>query len=162
MKTLILAACAAAALSTASYAEDEKKFNGFYLGGEVGTLSNEGSSLSYGGVLGYRFQSDSDWVVGADLFVGDLDENYFTLFSQIRGSVGKVVGSGNGLVFGEVGYMEARAELFGVTVDDGGFNIGGGYEHAFGAFSVRLKGGYASFGDGADGFIGSMGLFYNF
>ena len=145
MNKLTLAAVSAALLACSAtvQADEDKKFNGAYIGGSIGYLdiADFEGGVAYEGFLGYRKQSDNGLVLGIEGTFGSADLEYLDNVWSVNGSLGWVVGEeGRGLMFVSGGYAEAKASAFGFSDTNGSFRADIGYEHALGeSLSLRVK-----------------------
>lgn len=136
-KTAVLLLCAALSLSLPVRSEEEKHFDGFYLGAEVGvklkdTIDFAGETFTntedryMGGVLGWRRQKDNGFVWGLEGSYGDTDafQNQFFAMGlsgarirdiwSVTGHVGLALGPGRRnllLVGGGYAHMRAGFDL---------------------------------------------------
>ncbi len=151
IKKLIIA-FALTALSATAQAEDEKKFSGFYLGGEVGYLDiGPDKGFALGGFLGGRYQTDSNIVFGAELdVIGTTSDDSTGLFSLV-GTVGITTGDDNrNLLYVGGGITSGLGlddiEGFNLLGSDDGYTIVTGFERAMtDNFHLRLQGKYTDF-----------------
>lgn len=191
MKTTKLATAALAAFAvfgsaaTAS-AQDNKPFDGAYLGAEIGIFGSSDLTLSsstqdgteygiyYGGMAGYRVQSDSDLVYGIEAafgksdvdftFIGDETdfdlENVIDHQWHILGTVGWVTGSeGKSLFSLGLGYGEEKTSPFTTSFSDGGLATQVAFERAMSDnLSLRVK----ALSYGFDSYFGTAGLVFRF
>ena len=161
MKKILTAAASVALFACAAIAQadDDKHFDGLYLGGSVGYLDLGDNGVSYGGVsyegfLGFRKQSDSGVVFGVEGTFGSADIDFLDNIWSVNGSLGMVVGAEKrSLVFVNGGYAEAKASAFGFSATGGGFRADLGYEYAVSKkFAIRVKASTFEFDDfGASG-----------
>ncbi|MCK0070568.1 outer membrane protein [Kordiimonas laminariae] len=161
-----------AAASGAASAEDSDKklFNGLYLGGDVGITDN--GDFYYGGSLGYRVQTQSNYVFGIVGTYGTLDisEDYvLTGFPPInvaaddiwsvQGQFGKVFGADKSdLIYIGGGYTKTSATgsflppvtLPSISGSSSGYVASLGYEKALSpSLSVKLEANYVNLGERA-------------
>ena len=143
MKKLMTAAASVAlfACATTAQADDDKHFDGLYLGGSVGYLDLGNSGVSYEGFLGYRKQSDSGVVFGVEGTFGSADIAFLDNIWSVNGTLGMVVGEEKrSLLFVGAGYAEAKASAFGFSNTGDAFRGDLGYEYALSEnFSFRFK-----------------------
>jgi len=156
MKKILTAAVSVAlfACATTAQADDDKHFDGLYLGASVGYLDLGDSGVSYEGFLGFRKQSDSGVVFGVEGTFGSADIGFLDNIWSVNGTLGMAVGEEKrGLVFVSGGYAEAKASAFGFSATGGGFRADLGYEYAVSKnFAIRLKATTFEFDDfGASG-----------
>lgn len=169
MFKLLMATSALFISSSTVFAQDEKPFNGPYIGGELGILD---SRAYYGGIAGYRVQNSSDWVFGLEGSVGKYDpesgDTFDQSFSEYSASVIAGKAMGNSLLFATTGInvLDSRfsSDRFGTTnSSDTGFKIGGGYEYKCSKnFSIRAKGEYLKHGSSADDLKGTLSVMVSF
>ena len=101
MKKLLVSGVAALALSTTATAQDEKHFDGAYIGAETGyqDSGNGLNGLYYGATLGFRKQTNSDLVYGIEGNFGKADvdvagfNNIIDNQWSIHGTVGWAFGA---------------------------------------------------------------------
>ncbi|WP_262690867.1 porin family protein [Kordiimonas aestuarii] len=163
MKKTILTATIAATLlvAGAANAQDEKHFDGFYLGGEFGhTISDGADDIYYGAVGGYRKQLDNNFVVGVEGTFGTADITYLDHIWTVNGTVGYAFGAEKrDLIFGGVGYVKAKASAAGYSVTGDDISFIAGYERAVGDnVSLRVKANV--YGD--DTVVPSVGVAFRF
>jgi len=143
MNKFVTAAVSAALFACAGtvQADDDKHFDGLYLGGSAGYLDLGNSGISYEGFLGFRKQSDSGVVFGAEGTFGSADIDFLDNIWSVNGTLGMVVGEEKrGLLFVSAGYAEAKATAFGFSNTGDGFRGNLGYEYALSdTFSFRIK-----------------------
>lgn len=179
-KTLIAASTLVIAATTATIANDDKKFDGAYVGIEGGldwtklaTDTGRDRSLYYGGVLGYRSQMDSGLVVGLEGTFGDTGYKNETTGAHSNYemgaslTLGTVFGSdGSNLLYGKAGYVRTKFDASSAEGDsytDGGWRFGGGYERAVSEnISLRLGADYTTYGDDKSGWQTKAGILVNF
>ncbi|WP_417451776.1 outer membrane beta-barrel protein [Kordiimonas sp.] len=161
-KTLLTATIAATLLGAgAANAQDQKHFDGFYLGGEFGHTFSDGSDdIYYGAVGGYRKQLDSNLVVGVEGTFGNADIQYLDHIWTVNGTVGYAFGAEKrDLIFGGVGYVKAKASAAGYTETGSDISFIAGYERAIGDnLSLRVKANV--YGD--DTVVPSLGVAFRF
>ena len=164
MKKIILTAMTALTLATPTLAQDKKPFTGAYVGAEVGVMDSE---FYYGGLLGYRKQTNNDWVWGLEGNVGKYDigdlEGLDASLTEYGASAifGKAMGKG--LLFATGGVNILDAKVLNVSESDTGFKVGGGYEYKFNSrLSARAKGEYVNHGSGNDDIKGTFSIIFNF
>jgi outer membrane immunogenic protein len=166
-----LIAATAAAVAAPAMAQDAERFNGPFIGGQlgwqqdrqtltVGTLEakNNASGLSYGGQLGYDFRLGGSTVLGLEAFMtGRTGQTEFDDFDLRQGrTFGATARLGylldeSGLLYARGGWANAR-----FTADDGvdrvsenrdGFTVGAGYERYLSDnVSARIEYNYSDFG----------------
>ena len=166
-----LIAATAAAVAGPALAQDADRFNGPFIGGQLGwqqdrqTLtidgaraSNNASGLGYGGQVGYDFRLGGSAVLGLEGAVtgrtGSTDFEDFDLRQGRTFSATARLGymvDDNSLLYARGGWANAR-----FTVDDGadrvsesrdGFTIGAGYErYLTNNVSARIEYNYSDFG----------------
>ena len=130
-----------------------KHFDGIYLGAQLGVDrisaninagESEDSDFNYEALLGYRYQTDNDWVIGIEGRFGDRngelsDQNVefkFDRLWRLLPTIGKTFGqNGNNLVYGKLGVGGIRldAKVNGTTLTSQNFEgvVGAiGYERA--------------------------------
>ena len=144
MKTKLLTATAAATLllAGAANAQDDKHFDGFYVGGEFGhTFSDASDDIYYGAVAGFRKQLNNDFVVGVEGTFGTADITYLDHIWTVNGTLGYAFGEDKrNMIFGGVGYVEAKASNALYTERGSDVSFIAGYERAVGDhISVRVK-----------------------
>ena len=169
MKKYLLASVALAAFSTTAFAQDEKHFDGGYLGGEIG-YQDSGDGLNgvyYGATAGFRKQTDGGLVYGlegnfgkADVDVGGVSNIIDNQWSAL-GTVGWVFGNENRDMFSlGAGYVNVKVSALGQSATGDGVASFAGYERAIGDnLSFRLR--VTSY-DAFDTFIGSAGFGFRF
>lgn len=157
----ILKAATVAALttiaSTASQADD-KYYDGFFTAAEAGA-TDEGD-FYYGGAIGYRRQTNSNFVYGVEGNFGDFDVNGIDYSYAFNGFVGVAFGpSKKSLVVLGGGYTEVETD-FG---SNGGSTSFIGFEHALtDTLSLRARTNYIDYGSGSDGVLFTGGVSLNF
>ncbi|WP_417457462.1 outer membrane protein [Kordiimonas sp.] len=178
--TLIAGAAAATLISGIASAQEAKKFEGIYGGIEAGVdwtkLAIDGKrdrSIYYGGVLGYRMQSDTNTVFGLEGTFGDTgykqlgqrNTDYEYGASLI---LGQAFGpDGANLFYGKAGYVRTRLDFgdaadVGKTTEDG-WRFGAGYERALSnGLSLRTGLDYTTYGDGMKQWTAKTGLIASF
>jgi len=180
-KTLITTAALMASVSTATLAaDDDKKFDGVYMGAEVGidwtklaTDASRDKSLYYGGVLGFRRQMDSGLVMGIEGTFGDTGyKNEATgAHANHEWSAGLTLGSafgadGANLIYGKAAFVRTRFDASSAADDsynDDGWRFGGGYERALNEnVSFRLGADYTTYGKDKNGWAAKSGLLVKF
>ncbi len=177
-KTILTASVIALGLTSATQADDDKKFNGAYVGAEVGvdwtkiaTPVDRDRSFYYGGILGYRNQSDNGLVVGIEGTFGDSgfqgpDGTKSTYEWSTSLTLGTAFGDdGSNLIYGKAGYVQARFNPTGAnnSFNEGGWRFGGGYERSISEnVSLRLGGDYTTYGKGINGWSAKTGLLVKF
>jgi opacity protein-like surface antigen len=164
MKTKLMTATVAAAMLFAGAAnaqEDNKHFDGFFLGGEFGhTFSDANDDIYYGAVGGYRVQLDNNIVVGLEGTFGNADIQYLDHIWTVNGTVGYAFGAEKrDLIFGGVGYVKAKASAAGFSETGSDVSFIAGYERAVGDHvSLRVKANV--YGD--DTIVPSVGVAFRF
>jgi len=168
IKRLALTIFITGIFSCIANAEDGKEFHGFYLGADIGyrELSSD-SGLTYGVLSGYRYQTDSDFVIGFETSIGAVDSDSDDLGTfTTNGLVGRVFGKNrSNLIFISGGIESAFGvdDADGLLGRDSGFNISGGYERAISSkLHIRLNARYSGFGQGVNGFGLSGGVIFKF
>ncbi len=171
MKLLLTTAAILAASATAC-ADDTKHFDGDFLGGEVGYLSGDGpTGTYYGGMAGFRKQTDNNIVFGLEAALGTTSAGYYfdesdsEDFYKSQWSALATVGfaSGRNLFTVGAGYAHASSSYiyFGVE-EDASYNAAAGmvgYERAIGDhLSLRARVVTYKF----DNYITSIGLAFRF
>lgn len=179
-KTIFTTAAAATFLTAAATAQEIKYFDGAYGGIEAGidwtklaTDTERDRSIYYGGVLGYRVQTDNDMVLGLEGTFGDSGYKNDTTGANSNYEIGasltlgQAFGTdGSNLVYGKAGYVRARFDPTSASDDaynDTGWRFGGGYERALNDnMSLRLGGDYTTYGDDKNGWRATAGLIAKF
>ncbi|WP_417450829.1 outer membrane protein [Kordiimonas sp.] len=179
-KTFVATTTVAALLAGTASAQDVKHFEGIYSGIEAGvdwTKMSAGEkkdrSIYYGGVLGYRMQSDTNMVFGLEGTFGDTGYNQLDARNtdyEYSGSLilGQAFGDdGRNMVYGKAGYVRTRFDLTdsadGGAYNEGGWRFGGGYERALtNGLSFRTGLDYTTYGDGIKQWTGKAGLLASF
>ena len=148
--------------TTASFADDDNKFDGFYLGAETGIdwtkLATDGKrdrNIYYGGVIGMRRQLESGLVFGIEGTFGDNGYNnqQLGITTDYEWSAGLTVGTvfgdeGDNLVYGKAAYVQTRFATDLAKTNEGGWRFGGGYERSISDnVSLRLSGDYTAYGN---------------
>lgn len=150
MKKLLAAGVSLLTLSSIAGAQETRHFNGPFLGGEIGYLSedNDFDGLYYGVNGGIRVQTRGNVVYGIEGSYGksDVDVVEFGDFSafplddvvddqwSLFGTVGYVFGAKKrDLVYGGLGYAKIDAFAFSVPVPDNGVAGLVAYERAIGS-----------------------------
>ena len=156
MNKLLTAAASVAlfACATTAQADDEKHFDGLYLGGSVGYIDFGDSGVSYEGFLGFRKQNDSGFVFGVEGTYGSADIDFLDNIWSVNGILGMVVGEEKrGLIFISTGYTEAKQSGFGLSATSSGIRSDLGYEYSVSKnFAVRIQATTYEFDDfGASG-----------
>ncbi len=180
LKTLIATTAATALLAGAAAAQDAKPFEGMYAGAEAGvdwtrmsSAEKRDRSIYYGGVLGYRVQSESNMVLGVEGTFGDTGYNQMDSRNtdyEYSGSLilGQAFGAdGNSLVYGKAGYARTRFDVTEADIEDsfteGGWRFGAGYERALAnGLSLRTGVDYTTYGDGIKQWTGKAGILARF
>lgn len=182
MRILFTAAIlAAAASATPAFAQDSaaQNFNGPHIEAIAGYDSVNGGGDSSDGILygiagGYDFRINN-LVLGieaeaAESTTGDCAGNVCVDASRdfyVGGRIGAVV-SPNVLIYGKVGYTNARVQVTSGNVTDGtnldGIRAGAGVEWQFrnSPVSIRAEYRYSNYQDGLDRHQGVVGLAYRF
>lgn len=156
--TTLLTATILSALSVSATAQDDKPFDGLYLGLEAGYLvgdnSVDGAAANFFG--GYRKQLDNDLVVGVEGTFGNADIDFLDHIWSVNGTVGWIVGDDeDALLSVGGGYAEAKASAFGFSATGGGFSGLVAYEKALGdTWSFRVKATTLDF----ESYIGTIGI----
>lgn len=179
-KAIFTTAAAATLFTAAATAQDDKHFHGAYGGIEAGMdwtkLAGDAKkdrSIYYGGVLGYRVQTDNNMVMGLEGTFGDSAYKNDTTGAnsdyEIGASLilGQAFGAdGANLIYGKAGYVRARFDPSAASDDaynDGGWRFGGGYERALNQnISFRLGGDYTTYGKDRNGWRATAGLIAKF
>ncbi len=174
-KLFISTIIAILSISTIGHAQiGEKHFEGAFVGADIGI--EDSGDFYYGGSVGYRFQGDTNIVVGAEGTFGDItaSETNGNVSANIRyvwsatGILGLAIGSEKrDLIFINAGYGETNigAQVGNVSDSEsfGGFRGSVGYERAISDnFSVRLQGTYQEVGNLGDAYIGTAGVLFKF
>ena len=161
-------------------AQEAGSFAGLYGGLEVGyegyTFDNlnelNAGGLSYGGLLGYRFQLSPSFLLGVEGKAGgdgaSKNVGIIEVSSGLNWSVSGIMGImvGNNLVFASLGYGETnlRASTMGLSLSsyEGGLRAGLGMEFKLGEKTgIRLSGQWQDF-DQAYSLGASLGLIFQF
>lgn len=186
----VLVTCCAVSV----HAQD-RHFDGFYLAADIGNRTSHsnivaqeeiriGGALYYGGAVGWRTQSSSNFVWGAEATFGDIDgfqnQNFAGALNTARvrnlwsanAYLGRAFGAnGRNLVLAGVGYASMRAgfnavansQVFTPSEPGGGYRLLVGYERAlFSSVNLRLQGSYANFANSVETKIATAGFSYNF
>ena len=160
MRKLSIALLSAALLAGATTAQaDDKKFDGVQAGVDFGYIDfeNAGGDLALDLFLGYRVQTESNFVFGVEGTFGGIDNDLIDNIWSINGTLGYVVGEEqNGLIFVNSGFAKVNFDGFGSTEL---FKADLGYEHAVGE-NMRLRIKVTTFE--FDDFRGTVGISYNF
>lgn len=190
---IMTAAITATVLSTTAIAQqDDKKFDGAYVGAEIGVdwlrfksdttsdlniTDNSERGLYYGGILGFRTQYDNNLVLGLEGSFGDQDTDFVApggrLSTDYEWSASLILGqafgsNGNNLIYGKAGYANLRGEFnptTGNTIheNDGGWRFGVGYERSLSeSLSLRTGVDYTTYGDGLSQWQAKAGLLFKF
>jgi hypothetical protein len=174
-KKIIAAFAASLAVAFSANAQDDSKyFDGLYLSADLGI--EDSGDFYYGGSLGYRFQSETNWVFGVEGNFGDLtsSDTSGTVTAAIdyawgvTGILGYAFGEkDNNLVFVNAGYGELDLSVSSPTESDseafGGFRGSFGYERAISdRISLRLVGTYQDVSDFGEALIGTAGFVVKF
>jgi len=156
------AVIAAALMASSATVAADDSFSGLYIGAEGGfdstTFGGAKDNTRYlGGLLGFRYQMDSNMVLGIEGTYGnsgysgsggfDFSTPDFGNEWTASGLLGFAFGDDNdNLVFAKVGYTQTKFDIIdndtdAVTSGDvTGLRFGGGYERKFGdILSVRLS-----------------------
>ena len=172
MRNLYVAAAAAALFATPAQAQDAAApaFNGGHIEIVGGFDSIHGggdsqSGLAFGLAGGYDFRTGGA-VIGIELEAAEstvsdsgVDAGR-DLYAGVR--FGGVV-SERGLIYGKVGYTNARAEFGGTGVNFDGIRAGAGVEWLVGSnLSVRGEYRYSNYEDGLSRHQGLLGLGFRF
>lgn len=154
MKQYIKSACIAASalISVSINADDEKHFNGVYIGAEGGYLDLAGiedGGIAYNGLLGIRTQMDNGLVLGLEGTFGSADIEFLDHVWSVSGTLGMAVGAEKrGLLYIGGGYAKAKASGFGFTVTGDDYAVKAGYEHALNdTLSIRAQASTFAFDD---------------
>lgn len=171
MRTLYVAAAAAALTATPAFAQDATPaFSGGHIEAIGGFDSIHGggdsqSGLAFGIAGGYDFRTGGA-VIGIELeavesTVSDSGvEASRDLYAGLR--VGGVIGE-RGLLYAKAGYTNARASFGGTGVNFDGIRAGAGLEWMLGSnFSIRGEYRYSNYEDGLSRHQGLVGLGYRF
>jgi len=180
-KSLLTATAIITAATTATLAADnDKKFDGAYVGIESGVdwtkLAADASrdkSVYYGGVIGFRRQMDSGLVYGIEGTFGDTGYKgeLTDAHSKYEWSAGLTLGTvfgedGANLIYGKAAYVKARFDASDAADDsfgDAGWRFGAGYERALSEnMSLRLGSDYTTYGNDKNGWAGKAGLLVKF
>jgi len=175
MKKIILAAATTAIMTTAAVAED-KNFDGAYGGLEIGYNSLDftdtigGDGFTYGGLLGYRRQTNDNLVYGLEGRVGESTSSYEGVGGELHAGrylgVDAIVGTTfdeNLLAFALVGYSNLRVSDGVDAVNGDGIRFGLGGEYATGNdINLRVTGAYTDYEGDVDNFELLFGAVYNF
>lgn len=169
MKKLLMSGVAALALTTTVTAQEEKHFDGGYVGVEAGYLdSGDGfNGLYYGTTLGFRKQTDSDVVFGiegnlgkSNIDVGSFDNVVDSQWS-LHGTAGWAFGAEKRDLFSVgVGYVKVNVSAGGSSASGDGVSSFVGYERAL-SKNISLRFRVTSY-DAFDTFIGTGGLSLRF
>lgn len=162
-KQLIAAACTiVAAASTAANAQDNKHFDGLFIGIDAGYLAADGGvdGAVANLIAGYRVQTDDNLVFGIEGTYGGADIDFIDNQWTVNGSVGWAYGADNRNLFSVGGgYVQVNASAFGFNATGDGYTAFTSYERAFNDYwSFRLKGTTYEF----DTFIGTAGIAFRF
>ena len=169
MKKLLMTSVAALALATTATAQEEKHFDGGYVGAEAGYLdSGDGfNGLYYGTTLGFRRQNDSNYVFGVEgnlgktnIDIGSFDNIVDSQWS-IHGTAGWVFGAEKRDLFSVgVGYAKVNVSAGGSSTSGDGVSSFVGYERALGK-NIALRFRVTSY-DTFETFIGTGGVSLRF
>ena len=169
MRTLYVAAAAAAFVATPAFAQDAAApvpFNGGHIEAVAGFDSINGggdseSGIAFGVSGGYDFRTGGA-VIGVELEATEstIEESGVEagrdLYAGAR--VGGVINE-RGLIYGKVGYTNARASVGGVGVTFDGIRAGAGIEWLLGSnLSIRGEYRYSNYEDGLSRHQGVLGL----
>lgn len=191
--TLAIAFTMAASATVQEPSSDKKHFDGLYIGAELGVSyldlnGGDQAGLYYGGLAGWRRQSDSGFVFGLEGTFGTSDNSIdddpgFTTIAPLdfdhqwsaAATFGKAFGrSKNNLIFAKIGYQESKfsfdldnapidvPDTFLQTFKNDGLLLGAGYERALSdQMSLRLS---ADYGDnsGSQQWQSKVGLIFKF
>lgn len=178
-KTILTAAVFSFGLAGATQADDYK-FDGIYggleLGGNFTKLNGDKKrdrNFYYGGLLGYRTQSDEGIVLGLEATLGDTgyDNKALRRRSTYEWSTSVTFGSVFGaeednLIYGKIGYVQGRFRDYGKTprsFNDKGWRAGAGYERSItDNISLRLSADYTRFGKNANSWTANTGIIFKF
>lgn len=157
MTKTLLAAVAALGMTQMAQADD-KKFDGFYLGAEVGyqdfsRITNAGEdNFDYDGFIGYRVQMDNNWVIGLEGGSG------------IDATLGYAMGPNKDfLAFGFAGYSNIKLSDTQTTTTFDGIRFGGGVEYAVSKnISLRLTGTHTDYEGNINGTRAMAGVLFRF
>ncbi len=171
MKKILAAGAAILLATTTSNAQDqnEKHFDGGYVGAEAGYLDagSNFNGLYYGATAGFRKQNDNGFVFGIEGNLGKSNaevggfENIIDNQWSAMGTAGWVFGNENrDLISVGLGYVRVTAEIEDFKNTGDGISSFIGYERAIGKnLSFRLR---ATSYDALDTFIGTGGLSFRF
>lgn len=133
MKTVIIAAVAAASFAVPAFAQDEAPFTGPRVGATVGYDSvGDEEGVSYGVVAGYDLPVASNVIAGVEVSLGDstVDAGGVDVSRDLAASLRLgYVATPNILAFGKVGYASTRFEAAGTGAALEGVRFGGGLEY---------------------------------
>jgi outer membrane immunogenic protein len=171
MRTLYVAAAAAALVATPAFAQDAAPaFNGGHIEAIGGFDSIHGGGDSENGVAfgvagGYDFRTGGA-VLGIELEAADstISDSGVSanrdLYAGAR--IGAVLNE-RGLLYAKVGYTNARASFGGTGVNFDGIRAGAGLEWMLGAhLSIRGEYRYSNYEDGLSRHQGVVGLGFRF
>ena len=169
MKTLLAAGVATLALSTTATAQDEKHFDGAYIGAEAGyqDSGNGLNGLYYGTTLGFRKQTSNNLVYGIEGNLGKANidfggfDNVIDNQWSVQGTIGWAFGDEKrDLLTIGAGYAGLKVSIAGFSNTGDGISSFIGYERAIGdKFSFRMR--VTSY-DAFDTFIGTGGFSFRF
>jgi len=170
MRTIFAAALLAAASATPAFAQGTAPFNGGHVEVLAGidSISGGGDSeegVAYGVAGGYDFRTGGA-VFGIEAEAADSTTDSAGVDASrdlyLGGRIGAVVGS-NVLLYGKLGYANARATFAGVGVNFDGIRAGAGVEVLLGRnFSLRGEYRYTNYEDGLSRNQGLVGLGFRF
>ena|SRR5205085_3914487 len=172
MRTLYIAAAAAAFAATPAFAQDAAPtaFNGGHVEAIAGFDSLHGggdseSGIAFGIAGGYDFRTGGA-VIGIELEAADstISDSGVSadrdLYAGVR--VGGVI-SERGLLYAKAGYTNARASFAGTGVNFDGIRAGAGLEWMLGSnLSIRGEYRYSNYEDGLSRHQGVVGLGFRF
>lgn len=168
MKNYLTVGVALVALSTSAFAQDQKHFDGGFVGAEIGYLdAGDGfNGLYYGANGGYRVQTDSNLVYGLEGTFGTTEVDVFGINDVIdhqwsaNATVGWAFGAEKRDLFSlGVGYANVKVSALGQSATGDGVAGLVSYERAIGNnLSFRVKATTYEF----DTFIGTAGFALRF
>lgn len=159
---LVAGACFLLTVTSTVSAQDNKHFDGFFLGLDAGYLKADGgvdgAVANFFG--GYRVQTDDNFVFGIEGTYGGTDIDFIDNQWTLNGSVGWAYGTDNRNLFSVGGgYVEVNASGPGFNITGDGYTAFTSYERALGDnWSFRLKATTYEF----DTFIGTAGIALRF
>jgi len=166
--------------------DDSKRFDGFYIGAQIGidritvkvhNNKQHDSSFNYEAMLGYRYQFDSNWVIGVEASLGDrsgsIRNQYhvigFDRIWQTSALLGKTFGTANdNLVYGKlgVGGIEVDVKANGVSFSqqslEGPVSTMGYERYLSDRLSFRLEVSYSSYDPNLDQWQPKLGVLVKF